>query len=495
MARRSIAPAIGVALSLAVWAGAAWLGRVPWPLASQLTLGRDEVWWFAPPAPFVWGLLAEAAVVLALSPWLARFLPTHPQTFASRLGYPCFVCLTGLGFLLLLDLSANGYIGNRYLALYHQGHLWFGMLIMSVLVFLRQPIGHALAWSLSIGETIGSALRRRVGSVRASLAFVVAALAIVATVGLLLANKRQLTSEMGRLWLIVGAAWFFFMRGTPFAERLATSGSSIASLARYAMPIAFVVLVLVGAMFVTHDMGPLLIAGYAAGAFLAATVAMWMHARFRTTIPAYLSAILLFVLWIAMITTALFKVGAVDETTAGRLENLAAPLASANDQLALVTWFQEVTPQEGFGLGTIPWCGYGGSPTACPGIPAQVQSDYTFTALVGAFGTIAAWTLTILCALWLHRLVRHHGHVSRGEPRFVARSGRIVSDEQALLSWVALAWVVVSLCQLAVTVAGNLAVIPLTGVTFPFVSFGMTSLVINAAFLALAININVGGGE
>ena len=54
-------------------------------------------------------------------------------------------------------------------------------------------------------------------------------------------------------------------------------------------------------------------------------------------------------------------------------------------------------------------------------------------------------------------------------------------------------WVVLALCQLAVTVAGNLAVIPLTGVTFPFVSFGMTSLVVNMAMLGLAINVNAQG--
>jgi cell division protein FtsW (lipid II flippase) len=59
------------------------------------------------------------------------------------------------------------------------------------------------------------------------------------------------------------------------------------------------------------------------------------------------------------------------------------------------------------------------------------------------------------------------------------------------VSWIALTWVVLTLCQLAVTVAGNLAVIPLTGVTFPFVSFGMTSLVVNAAMLAMCLNINV----
>ena len=37
----------------------------------------------------------------------------------------------------------------------------------------------------------------------------------------------------------------------------------------------------------------------------------------------------------------------------------------------------------------------------------------------------------------------------------------------------------------------HLAVLPLTGVTFPFVSFGMTSLLVNLAFLALCLNVNL----
>jgi cell division protein FtsW (lipid II flippase) len=45
-----------------------------------------------------------------------------------------------------------------------------------------------------------------------------------------------------------------------------------------------------------------------------------------------------------------------------------------------------------------------------------------------------------------------------------------------------------------VTVAGNLAVIPLTGVTFPFVSFGMTSIVLNMAMIGLALNVNTSPG-
>jgi cell division protein FtsW (lipid II flippase) len=488
--RQSIAPAVGVALSLATWALAAWLGRVPWPFAGTLTLGRDDASLLAMPAPFVWGLLAVSLAIGAASPWLRKMLPASPQTLSSRVGYPGFVFLTGIGFLLLLDLSANGYFGNRYLALYHQGHLWLGMLIFSVLAFLRQPLAHALAWTLSVIEGVGHAIRRHVGGMQVVVTFAVVAIAIVAGVGLLLANKRQITSEMGRVWLIVGAAWFFFLRGTPFAERLARRGNSLASLMRYAAPLLFVVFVLVGTMFATHDMGPLLIAAYGAGAFVAASLAMWCYQRFRRTAPAFALATLLFVGWILALTYALFELGSIDEVTAARLENRAAPLASANDQLALVTWFQHAAPESGFGLGSIPWCGYAAS-RACAGVPAQIQSDYTFTALVGAFGTTFAWAVTIGCALWLHRLIRHHGRVTRGEPRLVVAQGRVSTDDQAFVSWLAVTWVVLALCQLAVTVAGNLAVLPLTGVTFPFVSFGMTSLILNMAMLALVLHVNV----
>src|SRR5205814_954194 len=198
----------------------------------------------------------------------------------------------------------------------------------------------------------------------------------------------------------------------------------------------------------------------------------------------------LFIAWIVATTAALFKLGAVDAVTATRLESLAAPLASSNDQLALVSWFQHAAPREGWGLGAAPWCGYA-SAGHCGGVPAQIHSDYTFTAIVGVFGVMGACIASVACAVWLHRLVRHHGRVTRGEPRFVQLGGRIGPDGQAFLSWIALAWVVLTLCQLAVTVAGNLAVLPLTGVTFPFVSFGMTSLVVNMAFLALCLNVDL----
>src|SRR3984893_1827576 len=492
LSRRRGLATVGVALALATWAAAAWIGRVPWPLASghSLVLGRESAYPLSIPADFVLWLLGAAIAVLLATPWLRKTLASGSQNVASVLGYPGLVFATGIGWLLLLDLSANGQPGNRYLALYHQGHLWFGMLAFTVVAFVRQPLGRSLSWTLSLFDGLASSVGKRLDAAGGAALFLVLMLALVGAVGLLLPNSPQLTSEIGRLWLIVGAAWFFFMRGTPFTERLARRGSSLTSLLRYVWPLLFVVIVLIGAMLITHDMGPLLIAAYAAGAFVAASVAMWSYQRLGTTGSAYALAVVLFVAWILATTVGLFRFGSLDDVAAARLENLAAPLASANDQLALVTWFQRAAPPEGFGPGAVPWCGFG-AVGACAGVPAQIQSDYTFTAMVGEFGWTAAWALKIASASWLHALIRSHGSATRVEPRLVRIDGRMSNDHQAFVSSLCVAWVVLALCQLAVTVAGNLAMIPLTGVTFPFVSFGMTSLVVNMAMLGLAVNVNV----
>ena len=272
--RRTRRPAFGIAVSLAVWSGAAWLARVPWPLGGSRVFvpGRLDASYFSAPAPFVLYLLG-AAVVLAIASFGHRRREIGslvPQSMSSRVGYPGLVVATGIGWLLLFDLSLNGHAGNRYLALYHQGHLWLAMLVFSVLLFLRQPLAHGIAWALSV---VGEAARRvaqSVGRRSAALALVVATAVCILGFGFALSNMRQLTSELGRVWLIVGAAWFFFLRAGPLAERLARSGPAGLSFLRYAWPLLFVVAVLIGAMFVTRDMGPLLIAGYASGAFVAA---------------------------------------------------------------------------------------------------------------------------------------------------------------------------------------------------------------------------------
>jgi cell division protein FtsW (lipid II flippase) len=500
-------PAVRAALALALWTLAAWAAAVPWPFAGarvfeparRIDLPWPGPWPITTPAGFVLGLFAMSVLLLA---WAAigrlvrtsARVPAASQAPSSRLGYPGMVVATGLGAVLLLDLSANAHPLNRYLALYHQGHLWVGLTLFSLLLFARQPLARGLGWTLLIaGEALRGAAHR-LGFARAVLALLALASVTLLTLGVGLANLRQLTSELGRVWLIVGTAWFFFLRGGPLAERLARSGRASVSVLRYLGPLAFVVAMLLGAMLATRDMGPLLIAGYAAGAFLAAAAAMWWHLRSARLAAPVLLALGAFGAWIAGLTFALLRFGRAEPVTAARLESLDAPLASVNDQAALVSWFQRATPDSGFGVGNAPWCGFAPS-SGCTGLPAQIHSDYTFTALYGVFGPLAAWTAVLGGALWLHRLVRHHGSVTRGEPRLIGNGGRLDSDGQPLLSWIGVVWVTLTLCQLAVTVTGNLAVLPLTGVTFPFVSFGLTSLLVNLSFLALCINVDLPPGR
>jgi len=496
--RNTARPVLGAGVALMVWSAAAWAARVPWPFAGAHAFlpARADGDWAGWPATFVVVFaLAGAALAIAalLRPAAASSAAVEaPQAMSSRVGYAGFAAATGIGALLLLDLSFDGHPGNRYLALYHQGHLWLAMTLLSVLLFARRRLAAGLAWALSLGAEANARAARRFGSGGAALLLVALAATGVLAVALVLANMRQLTSELGRIWLIGGAAWFFFLRAGPMTEQLARSGRPGRSFLRYAWPLLFVVGVLVAVMFATHDMGPLLIAGYASGAFVAATVAMWWHHRSGAVWTAFAAAAALFAAWIAAVTWALFRVGTYDSVTASRLESVAAPFASINDQLALVSWFQQAAPAGGFGIGAVPWCGF--ATERCSGVPAQIHSDYTFTAMVGLFGPLAAWAISIGATLWLHRLIRHHGRVTRGEPRLVSNGGRLAIDGQALISWIAVAWVVLATTQLVVTVAGNLAVLPLTGVTFPFVSFGMTSLLVNVAFLSLCLNVDVARG-
>ena len=525
---RRIAPFAGAALALAAWSAAAWLADVPSPFAARTVFepargalpalpalpalsaaGGPTTGAFPWPATFVLVTVALAVIAAAVAllprlgaPSAARDAAVRGrQTMSTRLGVAGLALWTGLGALLLLDLSAHAHVANRYLALYHQSHLWLGFTLFSTLAFLRAPLAHGLARMLAlVGEALAAARRRLGAPLLGAIAVAAAALA-VAVFAAALANLRQLTSELGRVWIVVGAAWFFYLRAGPLADRLARAGSAFGSLVRYTLPLAVMVGVLLAAMVATRDLGPLLIAGYGAGAFVAATLATWAHRRGLAAWWASGFGVAIFAVWIGAVTAALFAFGGVDPTTAARLESLASPFSAANDQQALVAWFREATPAGGFGIGHVPWCGWSAGPR-CGGVPAQIHSDYTFTALVGVFGRTAAWAVALGAALWLHRLVRHHARVTTGEPRLALRAsdrgagaGRYALDGQALASWLALAWVVLALCQLAVTVAGNLGVLPLTGVTFPFVSFGLTSNAVNLAFLAMAIQVTVSDTE
>ncbi|HLL19177.1 MAG TPA: FtsW/RodA/SpoVE family cell cycle protein, partial [Rubrivivax sp.] len=143
------------------------------------------------------------------------------------------------------------------------------------------------------------------------------------------------------------------------------------------------------------------------------------------------------------------------QRVADRLDSVIDPFSAENDQLARVLWLKEHTPEHGYGLGAVPWCGTLPG-NGCPGVPRQMQSDYTFAAVHAVLGTVGSFVLLAIFLLWL--------------------------------AWLGVCWAVLTIVQTVVTVAGNLGALPLTGVTWPFVSYGLWSLLRNTLILGLVMH-------
>ena len=125
--------------------------------------------------------------------------PGRTETIASRIGFPGLVLMTGVGWLLLLDLSANGQPRQSLSRALPPG--------TSVACDAHPersrvpaPASRAPArWCLSVLDGVASGVGRRVGRAGGAALFALAAiLLLVGAVRILLANVRQLTSEIGR---------------------------------------------------------------------------------------------------------------------------------------------------------------------------------------------------------------------------------------------------------------------------------------------------------
>ncbi len=92
LSRTRLPAAVGVSFALAIWAAAAWAGRVPWPLAHNRAFetGRLDARWDAMPASFVIALLVAAGVLLALAPVAAQAEGPGAANALVAIGLPGF---------------------------------------------------------------------------------------------------------------------------------------------------------------------------------------------------------------------------------------------------------------------------------------------------------------------------------------------------------------------------------------------------------------------
>ena len=162
------------------------------------------------------------------------------------------------------------------------------------------------------------------------------------------------------------------------------------------------------------------------------------------------------------------------------LTGFAGYFAFDHAQVRVDAWLHPGTDPDGTGYqalqatyaiqaGGVTGTGLGmGQPDAIP----AAATDYVFSAIAEELGLAGAFGIVLLYVVLLHAGLQASLKAS-------TNYGRLVCTGIALLLAI----------QAAVIIAGNLRLIPTTGITLPFVSYGGSSLVVNFALVGLVCGI------
>lgn len=468
LGRVSAKPRRVLGLALPLWAGAGiWAGLMAvWWLVPALALGIAMGWLRLPESP-----------------------PARRESPASAFAYPLVVGLMGLGFWLLIDESLNFLDNRRFLAYRHQADVFVAFILISLLPLLRPwLLGLAIGaqrWLFSAQD-----VRSGTGAKVAAVLFRYGAAAALVLGGVVAAGRNYaVTSDWLKAWLILAGAGFLLSRGDagPALLRQLPFRRGWRPLLSLFLPLLFIVGLALAGFFKTRDMGPLVVVTLAGGVLVGAlAMVVWRGRQGASLGGAWLAGCAAAFGFVGLAVGGVFVGGPLAAEwfhlphIGERLDAMRDPYSAANDQMALVGMFRDEVPPGGFGFAQAPWCGYGDW-SLCRGLPEQLASDYTVTALIGVLGPVATFTALALFGLALVDLVRVHARtpfVQAGAP----------DRWRDYLRWVALLWVLVTLAQTIMTVAGNLSWLPLSGVPLPFVSYGSVSLWAGAFFFGLVVN-------
>lgn len=453
---------------------ALWLGRLRMALSARLAaiLG---VWLLAgvataagvgrvvmPSSPLILMLSGLAGLYSA---WAATHSKTATWFSVSTRSlsvwvYPGWLLFGGLGVLWLLDYAARGYPKYRYIGLYQ-----FDAWLLATALF---------SFVAACAPVVLARMSRLLGRIEAGagkgLPLILAILAVwmvlVTGGALLLASGNRpvaLITEALRLAAWSGMAWFTY-------RWVGTGLRPVIGL----LAAASLLILLLLALLLLKDRGPILVQAIAMSLVLGSLIMVPLRRRLpphRATLAAsaVVMSLLAGIVWGVYQLAPQWRTEAVAHPHQGRLEYLSE-----------TRWFIHGSPETGYGLGNVPWCGNTGSLglTGCAGVPQQIQSDYVFAALSGVWGAVPATLLILLLLAWLALLIRS---------RFSQASARAV-DLNTLAGWLIAAGALTYASQIIVSSLGTLGTIPLTGVSIPLLAYGGTSLFTLALLAGLAIN-------
>ena len=227
----------------------------------------------------------------------------------------------------------------------------------------------------------------------------------------------------------------------------------------HAWPSLWIFVLATAISLVTRDKGPLLV------------ICMTMVVLFSSLV-GWLTGLVM----IAFGFLLIFLIGVDLDMIGSRLKAWHDPFTADHDDMARLMWFQSSAAEQpwGFGPGKVPWCGMS-SFDQCRGLPLQLQSDYTFTSIVGWWGLTGSILLLLIFTVFCFHLLAQGARTNQLCMRPLAmfnQSQRVMAVKSHLLFFTG----TLILLQVWITVAGNTGWLPLTGLTWPLLSFGKTSL-------------------
>ena len=157
-----------------------------------------------------------------------------------------------------------------------------------------------------------------------------------------------------------------------------------------------------------------------------------------------------------------------------RIDLMVSPMYASVSDFARLIGFTHAAGDEGYGIRKIPWCSSEG---IC--LPLQILSDYVPTVIFGTLGTNYGLLIFLLyCLLFL--VV-----VSKSIYLFL-----IPEKKFKLVSVFVFYFATAYLIQTLLTFLGNWRIIPLSGLSVPFMSIGLSSMLFPCFIIGLFMKLS-----
>jgi len=433
-----------IVLSLLFWTGLHVYGAAPSPTAY---------------VPILIGLGAWMTISWVADHFYSHKLPpARPARPINACWIPGWWLFTAIGWLMLVDQSLNFHERLRFVAL----DQWWAWCISALLL----PISAWMTpWLLppivKLGNTLWGLRSYWWLMLRISLGILLVACFYTAHQ---LSIPQHVTGEILKVAFIVCLCGWCIWK-MPLSAQLWHVGHARAAV-KDMVGVMVLFSCVTAAAFLTSDKGPLLV--------MALVLTILFSSVFGWTTGV---GMLVFGFGI------IFLLGVDLNVVGERLQAWRDPFMADRDDLARLLWFQSEASQTnwGFGVGQVPWCGTSRL-DVCQGLPLQLQSDYTFTAIMGWWGPWGAWLWLLLFSLYVYCTLVYCARTSPTllTPLALLQSAVVAQAFQIHLLFL---FAVLLLVQTWITVAGNLGWLPLTGITWPLMSYGKTSLWFSTFFI------------